>query len=705
MATRRLTLEERASKRAERVTEVRQLLDDAAASATTAAGWRSYLDTVAGLPGFSAANALLVYAQQPGATDLRDYDGWAAAGRQVRRGERGVKLLHAGSDASSPRVVSLFDVAQTGPEAPTPTSAPAIAERVAADRLWDRLSAVAEARGWSVRLGPLTDGTGRTDALRREIRVRDSLDDIDAVRTLAHEVAHVVLDHHTAGLGPSRTELEAASMAYVTLRAAGVSAPAAEFDMSSIGGAAGVPALRETAARVIQGLAQARHPAPAVPNDAALATRVERGRVAAARVRERAELGAARSTGVSAARGGEEQGSLVLSPTERARLVQANTDAMAFFTEQLAGTPRAHDYVVQRLGVAEVPGFQLGYAPAGWTSMVDHLRGLGHPDDVLLAAGLAQRSSRETLIDRFRDRVLVAVRDGHGDIAGFIGRPPSDRVPEGVPKYLNTPATDLFDKSRLLFGLPEQRERLASGARPLLIEGVFDVLAIAARGDARVAPVAALGTSVTPAHLAALADTTDEPIVVQLDGDAAGQAATERVAHLVHANPDLRAEIASALPDDHDPASWLATGGELARVVEDAESVPRWLMDRAIARLEATEHSDEVEKQVATLRSVAGILAPLSLSEAASLAADAATRLGLPADTVAGAVWDARERAKEAPRHLYERAARRARSGERETAERAKTTAAPRSSADLPAVAHDRWSRPPHVNTARHLHR
>ncbi|MGO9159123.1 MAG: hypothetical protein ACLP7J_00175 [Streptosporangiaceae bacterium] len=82
----------------------------------------------------------------------------------------------------------------------------------------------------------------------------------------------------------------------------------------------------------------------------------------------------------------------------------------------------------------------MGYAPGGWTALLSHLRGLGYDDTVIEAAGLARRSSRGTFIDHFRDRVMLAIRDEHGTIAGFIGRAEPGSGP-AVPKYLNSPET------------------------------------------------------------------------------------------------------------------------------------------------------------------------------------------------------------------------------------------------------------------------
>jgi DNA primase len=94
----------------------------------------------------------------------------------------------------------------------------------------------------------------------------------------------------------------------------------------------------------------------------------------------------------------------------------------------------------------EVMGeWHIGYAPRGWTTLTDYLRSRGHGDEAIQAAGLARISSRGTLIDHFRDRVMLPFHDEHGTLAGFIGRAHPGADP-AVPKYLNSPETSTYKK-------------------------------------------------------------------------------------------------------------------------------------------------------------------------------------------------------------------------------------------------------------------
>ena len=148
----------------------------------------------------------------------------------------------------------------------------------------------------------------------------------------------------------------------------------------------------------------------------------------------------------------------------------------------------------------------MGYAPAGWRALIAYLRGLGYGDAVIQAAGLARRTRRGALVDFFRDRAMFGIRWPDGTLAGFTGRarPGGDRP---GPVYLNSRTTGLYHKGSLLFGLYEGRRALAAGARPVLVEGPLDAIAVSAAGP--YAGVSPCGTALTPAQVAQLARTCD----------------------------------------------------------------------------------------------------------------------------------------------------------------------------------------------------
>jgi DNA primase len=192
--------------------------------------------------------------------------------------------------------------------------------------------------------------------------------------------------------------------------------------------------------------------------------------------------------------------------------------------------------------------------------LVARLRTKGHSDDVLVDAGLGRRVAGRPLIDTYRRRVLVAVRDDHGAVVGLIGRYDGERV--DVPKYLNPPRTAVYDKSVNLYR--PTLHRLANDAQVVLCEGTLDALAIAACAaqgglSAKYAPIVESGLALSPAQWGTILAIHHQPLVICADGDPAGHQASARWA--TEAALRGRESVITTWPDGHDPASWLAERG------------------------------------------------------------------------------------------------------------------------------------------------
>lgn len=273
----------------------------------------------------------------------------------------------------------------------------------------------------------------------------------------------------------------------------------------------------------------------------------------------------------------------------------------------------AQPYLTGRgFGRDVIAQWHIGYAPPRWTALTSHLREVGYGDEVILAAGLARRSSRGNLIDYFRDRVILAVRDEHGELCGFTGRahPAAERK---VPKYLNSPETAAYRKSQLLFGLSEARHQLARGATPVIVEGAFDVIAVAAIGSGRYAPVAPCGTALTHEQVAALgrtADFGDRVVLVALDGDRAGWKAALRAYRLL--STVTTKPLAAILPDGSDPAGVLEEGGPAAlhmALDHAAEPLAGLVIDDCLDSW--SPRLSDPEGQLLALRDAAALIASL----------------------------------------------------------------------------------------------
>ncbi len=218
--------------------------------------------------------------------------------------------------------------------------------------------------------------------------------------------------------------------------------------------------------------------------------------------------------------------------------------------------PAAVDYLKER-GVdgATARRFGIGYAPDGWSGLIDKYGKSQEAIERLLAAGLIIRKDDGRNYDRFRDRIMFPIRDTRGRTIGFGGRAMGD----GEPKYLNSPETVLFHKGRELYGLYEARQALRHIERLVVVEGYMDTVALARHGIDF--SVATLGTATTVEHLNRLFRLTDY-VDFCFDGDRAGKAAAWRA--LETALPHIREgrQIRFIfLPEGEDPDSFVNAQG------------------------------------------------------------------------------------------------------------------------------------------------
>lgn len=362
-------------------------------------------------------------------------------------------------------------------------------------------------------------------------------------------------------------------------------------------------------------------------------------------------------------------------PTARelAGLVQVHADATAFYCAQLhADDPgaRAARALLRSRAVppAAVSGYQLGYAPPGWTTLSEHLRALGHPDERLLAAGVSLPGRAGTLLDRFRNRVMFPVHhpSGRHPIAflgrlvpegggpGRAGRQGPGRAEQAQPKYLNSPHTALYRKGEVLYGLgaaPVQ-QALAAGARPVLVEGPLDAIAVTwssadpagqpARTPGHVG-VAPCGTALTAAQVHALHEhagpLAQRGVGTAFDHDPAGRQAALRAFGLLTAAGAW--PTAATLPAGQDPCDLLARHGPgaLARALEQAAPLADVVVDAELDRW--ADQLRWAEGRVGAVRAAASLLAQLPPEHVGRQVHRVATRLGLEHSELTAALLDA----------------------------------------------------------------
>ena len=218
----------------------------------------------------------------------------------------------------------------------------------------------------------------------------------------------------------------------------------------------------------------------------------------------------------------------------------------------LKESPAAVEYVKNRgIDGSTAKRFGIGYAPDGWSNVLDKFGKSPEATERLLATGLIIRKDNGQHYDRFRDRVMFPIRDARGRTIAFGGRVMGD----GEPKYLNSPETVLFHKGRELYGLYEARQALRHIDQLVVVEGYMDAVALARHGIDFA--VATLGTATTSDHLNRLFRLT-ENVCFAFDGDRAGKKAAWRA--LENALPQIREgrQIRFMfLPDGYDPDSYV----------------------------------------------------------------------------------------------------------------------------------------------------
>lgn len=244
--------------------------------------------------------------------------------------------------------------------------------------------------------------------------------------------------------------------------------------------------------------------------------------------------------------------------SERQLLLEAHSATCSFFENLLAHPTDgkvARDYLEKRGFTPEsIRRFQIGLAVDGWDALLRSPVGRKYDPQVLHQAGLVKaREGRDGYYDTFRNRLMFPIRDVNGRVIAFGGRRMNE---EDNPKYLNSPETPLFSKSRCIFGIDLARQRVVETRTIAVVEGYTDVVMAHQHGVSNV--VSILGTAMTSEHVSIMRRFADR-IVLLFDPDSAGDAAVDRAVELLLTQP---VDIAIAtIPTDADPDEYLMEQG------------------------------------------------------------------------------------------------------------------------------------------------
>ncbi len=296
-------------------------------------------------------------------------------------------------------------------------------------------------------------------------------------------------------------------------------------------------------------------------------------------------------------------------------------EALTFYRHHLF-TPAgkfALDYIHDKRHLTDtsLETFGLGYAPNSWDATLTHFKTKGYTEQELMDVGLVSQRENGGFIDRFRNRLMIPIRDENGRMTGFGAR---ILDPNDFPKFMNSPETRLFSKSRLLYGLDRARKPIRSANQAVIVEGYLDVIAVHQAGFENV--VSPMGTALTEDQLRLLKRFSPR-IVLALDPDAAGQkailsgleAARQSLDHadelrfdargLLRHEARLQADLrVASMPDgldpdeivQRDPTQWKS-------LIENAQPIVVHVMDTlALGRnLEDAKVKSEIASQVLPL--------------------------------------------------------------------------------------------------------
>jgi DNA primase len=316
-------------------------------------------------------------------------------------------------------------------------------------------------------------------------------------------------------------------------------------------------------------------------------------------------------------------------------MLALNKDAARFFYEQLStpGGSRARDYMARRrISPATAKNFGLGFAPDSWDSLEKAMRQKGYSDFELAEAGLVRRGKNGGFYDTFRDRLMFPVIDVRGSVIGFSGRILGD----GEPKYMNSPETLVFNKSRNLFALNLAKK--SKSGYILLSEGNIDVVSLHQAGFD--SAVASLGTSLTPEQARLLSRYTDQ-VIIAYDNDGAGIKASQRAIGILE-KLDVKVKVLR-LEGAKDPDEFIKARGPEAfrKLLEGSESQADYRLRSVTEKYDLSQDEQKVE----FLKEASDLVARLpGAVERQVYAMRVAAMAGVPNDVVADEVERRRKR-------------------------------------------------------------
>jgi len=297
---------------------------------------------------------------------------------------------------------------------------------------------------------------------------------------------------------------------------------------------------------------------------------------------------------------------------EKEKLFELNEAAAEYYHHLLLNASVgkiARNYVSKRgLSPETIENFQLGFAPEGWDTLKQYLKGKEYGEAGLLASGLLVEREDKNTYDRFRNRLMFPIRNIQGKVIGFGGR----ALDDSLPKYLNSPQTQVFDKSSSLYGIDRAKAAIRQKDQAVIVEGYMDVLMAHQHGYYNV--VASMGTAMTDKQLSILKNLTKN-LIIALDADTAGEEAISRSGEMIDKmlpvppsfygwvryedahNAEVKILV---LPQDKDPDDIIKEDASLwQKLIIDAKPMIDFILETVMAKVDlgnARDKSSAAEK-------------------------------------------------------------------------------------------------------------
>ena len=314
---------------------------------------------------------------------------------------------------------------------------------------------------------------------------------------------------------------------------------------------------------------------------------------------------------------------------ELTRLYDVNREAAAFYRQRLktaAEKSTVAEYVKKRaMDAGTLELFGIGYAPDSWDACLKHLGYKKFSAADMAAAGIIKKSSTGNYIDTFRNRLIFPISNEQGRIIAFAGRRLSD---DKGPKYLNSPESRVYSKSRVVYGLKLAAEHIRKADQILVVEGYTDLISLYQSGIKNA--VATAGTAFTPYHCRMLTRYTKR-IVMVFDGDDAGKKAASRATKIAMEH-QVR-PLVVMLKTGTDPDDIVKSAGPEAfrKLVDEAKPYMSYMIELACGKYDVSSAEGRADAARSLLPDLAEIRDPI---ERASYVETISQKLKIPASKI-----------------------------------------------------------------------